>query len=611
MLQHSYFIRNLKGVDLLTGSRGNNLYTLSLGDMMASSPICLLSKSSNTKSWLWHQRLSHLNFGAINHLSRHGLVQGLPKLKFEKDHLFSACEWAKGRRNPTNLKFEDTNQEKIYLLHIDLCSLMRIASVNGKKYILVIIDDYSQFTWVKCLRSKDKALDFIIKFLKMIQVRLKAPVQQAVATACYTQNRSIIRLHHGKTPYELLHDKLPDLSFSLYICTLCYPTNDSENLGKLQLKANIGICIGYALTKKAFPIYNQHTRLIIETIHVDFDELAAMASEHNSSKPALHEMTPTTISSVLVPNHPPSTSFVAPTRTDWDLLFQLMFDELLNPLPSVDPLAPEFITLLAEVVAPETAASTVISNDVEEENHDLDVSHINNDPFFGISIPKNVFDASSSSDVIPTVVHTAAPNSKHVNKWTKDHPLENIIGELERPWLAIRIFLPFVAHINMIVYQMDVKTAFLNDILREEVYVSQPYGFVDKDNLNHVYKLKKALYGLKQTSSHVSKYALESLKKYGIESSDPVDTPMVDKSKLDEDPQGKAVDPTRYRGMVGTLMYLTASRPDLTFVISQSLRSIFLNQSKYALESLKKYSTESSDPVDTPMVDKSKLDEDP
>ncbi|GJZ50086.1 retrovirus-related pol polyprotein from transposon TNT 1-94 [Tanacetum coccineum] len=219
---------------------------------------------------------------------------------------------------------------------------------------------------------------------------------------------------------------------------------------------------------------------------------------------------------------------------------------------------------------------------------------------------------------------------------------------------AIRIFLAYAAHMNMIVYQIDVKTAFLNGILREEVYVSHPDGFCDKDNLNHVYKLKKALYGLKQAPRawydllskfllsqefskgtvdptlfirrqgkdillvqiyvddiifasttpelcdqfskimcskfkmsmmgkisfflglqisqsprgifiNQSKYALESLKKYGMESSDPVDTPMVEKSKLDEDTQGKVVDPTHYRGMVGTLMYLTASRPDLTF----------------------------------------------
>ncbi|GJZ10404.1 retrovirus-related pol polyprotein from transposon TNT 1-94 [Tanacetum coccineum] len=174
--QHTCFIRNLEGVDLLTGSRGNNLYTLSLGDMMASSPICLLSKASKTKSWLWHRRLSHLNFGAINHLARHGLVRGLPKLKFEKDHLCSACAMGKSKKKPHKPKSEDTNQEKLYLLHMDLCGPMRVASVNGKKYILVIVDDYSRFTWVKFLRSKDEAPDFIIKFLKMIQVRLKVPV---------------------------------------------------------------------------------------------------------------------------------------------------------------------------------------------------------------------------------------------------------------------------------------------------------------------------------------------------------------------------------------------------------------------------------------------------
>ncbi|GKE09283.1 retrovirus-related pol polyprotein from transposon TNT 1-94 [Tanacetum coccineum] len=131
------------GVDLLTGSRGNNLYTLSLGDMMASSPICLLSKASKTKSWLWHRHLSHLNFGAINHLARHGLVRGLPKLKFEKDHLCSACAMGKSKKKPHKPKYEDTNQEKLYLLHMDLSGPMRVASVNGKKYIFFIVDDYS------------------------------------------------------------------------------------------------------------------------------------------------------------------------------------------------------------------------------------------------------------------------------------------------------------------------------------------------------------------------------------------------------------------------------------------------------------------------------------
>nr|GFA95308.1 hypothetical protein [Tanacetum cinerariifolium] len=302
--QHTCFIRNLDGVDMLTGSRGNNLYTLSLQDMMSSLPICLLSKASKTK--------------------------GLPKLKFEKYHLCLACAKGKSTKKSHKPKSEDTNQEKLYLLHMDLCGLMSVESVNEKKYILVIVDDYSRFTWVKFLRSKDEAPDFIIKFLKMIQVRLKVSVRhiqtdngtefvnqtlrdyyeeaEAVATACFTQNRSIIRLHHRKTPYELLHYKLHDLSFLHVFGALCYLTNDSENLGKLQPK-DIGNFIGYAPTKKAFRIYNRRTRRIVETIHVDFDELTAMAFEQSGLGPALNEMTPVTISSGLVQKSSSSTPY--------------------------------------------------------------------------------------------------------------------------------------------------------------------------------------------------------------------------------------------------------------------------------------------------------------
>nr|GEY45262.1 retrovirus-related Pol polyprotein from transposon TNT 1-94 [Tanacetum cinerariifolium] len=299
--QHTCFIHNLDGVNLLTGSRGNNLYTLSLQDMMASSPICLLSKASTTKSWLWHRRLSHLNFGAINYLARQGLVRGLLKLKFEKDNLCSACPMGKSTKKTHKPKYEDTNQEKLYLLQMDLCGPMRVESVNRKKYILIIVDDYSRFIWAKFLRSKDETPDFIIKFLKMIQNRVverrnRTLIEaahtmliyaqallflwaEAVVTTCFTQNRSIIRLQHEKTPYELLHSKLPDLSFFHVFGALIYLTNDSENLDNLQPKANIGIFIGYAPIKKAFRIYNCHTRRIVETIHVDFDELTSMASE--------------------------------------------------------------------------------------------------------------------------------------------------------------------------------------------------------------------------------------------------------------------------------------------------------------------------------------------
>ncbi|GJV64701.1 retrovirus-related pol polyprotein from transposon TNT 1-94 [Tanacetum coccineum] len=380
--KHTCFVRYLEGVNLLTGSRGTNLYTFSIGDMMNSSPISLLSKAFKTKSWLWHQHLSHLNFGTINQLAKQGVVRGLPKLKFEKDHLCYACSLGKRKKHSHKPKSEDTNQEKLYLLHMDLCGPMHVKSINGKKCILAIVDDYSRFTWVKFLRSKDEAPEFIIKFLKMIQVRLNATVRnihtdngtefvnqtprryyedvgishetsmartsqqndvverrnrtlvevaltmliyakaplflwaEAVAMACYTQNRSLTRLCHGKIPYELLHDRKPDLSYLHVFGALCYQTNDSEDLGKLKAKGDVGIFIGYAPTKKAYWIYNRRTRRIMETIHVDFDELIAMASEQTSSGPALHEMTLGTPSSGLVPHLPSPTPFVPPTRID-------------------------------------------------------------------------------------------------------------------------------------------------------------------------------------------------------------------------------------------------------------------------------------------------------
>ncbi|GJU24459.1 integrase, catalytic region, zinc finger, CCHC-type containing protein [Tanacetum coccineum] len=158
-------------------SRDTNLYTISLDDMLKSYLICLLSKASKTKSWLWHRRLSHLNFSTLNKLAKDSLTRGVPMLKFQKDHLCSACALKKSKKSSHQPKAEDTNQEKLYLLHMDLCGPMRVVSINGKRYILVIVNDYSRFTWVRFLKTKDEAPAAIIKCIKNIQVRLKATVR--------------------------------------------------------------------------------------------------------------------------------------------------------------------------------------------------------------------------------------------------------------------------------------------------------------------------------------------------------------------------------------------------------------------------------------------------
>ncbi|GJY47988.1 retrovirus-related pol polyprotein from transposon TNT 1-94 [Tanacetum coccineum] len=445
--KNTCFIRNLEGVDLLSGSRDTNLYTISLDDMLKSSPICLLSKASKTKSWLWHRRLSHLNFGTLNKLAKDGLARGIPRLKFQKDHLCSACALGKSKKSSHQPKAEDTNQEKLYLLHMDLCGPMRVASINGKRYILVIVDDYSRFTWVRFLKTKDEAPAAIIKCIKNIQVRLNATVRnvrtdngtefvnqtlrewyenvgithqtsvartpqqngvverrnqtlveaartmlifskallflwaEAINTACYTQNRSLIRHRYNKTPYELMQDKKPDLSFLHVFGSLCYPTNDHEDLGKFDAKADIGIFVGYAPAKKAFRIYNRRTQINSKIIHVTFDELKAMASEQFSSGLGLHYMTPATSSTRLSSNPVSQQPCLPPIRDDWDQLFQPMFDEYFNPSTLVVSLVQEVAAPRAEVLA-DSPVLTSIDQDapsisipsLQEHEHSLIIS---------------------------------------------------------------------------------------------------------------------------------------------------------------------------------------------------------------------------------------------
>ncbi|GJW56757.1 retrovirus-related pol polyprotein from transposon TNT 1-94 [Tanacetum coccineum] len=193
------YVRNLEGDDLLTGGRESNLYTISISDMAASSPVCLMSKATSTKSWLWHRRLSHLNFGTINDLTRLDLVDGLPKFKYGKDHLCSACERGKSKKASHPPKLVPSDHSKLELLHMDLCGPMRVASINGKKYILVIVDDFSRYTWVYFLRSKDETLEIIKKFIAQSQLNYKAKVCKI-----HTENGTEFKNTYLKAHYEKL-----------------------------------------------------------------------------------------------------------------------------------------------------------------------------------------------------------------------------------------------------------------------------------------------------------------------------------------------------------------------------------------------------------------------
>ncbi|GJW52711.1 retrovirus-related pol polyprotein from transposon TNT 1-94 [Tanacetum coccineum] len=377
----------------------------------------------------------------------------------------------------------------------------------------------------------------------------------------------------------------------------------------------------------------------METIHVQFDELSEpMAPVHISSGPKPMLLTPRQISSGLVPNPVPAAPYVPLTNKYLEILFRLMFNEYLEP-PSVETPVPPAPAVHVLVVSAGTPSFTIIDQDAPSTNYspssfkvqhpiihqgvavgptikDNPFAQADNDPFVNVFALEPSSEESSSGDV-SRLVAKGYRQEEGIDFEESFAPVARIE--------AIRIFIANAASKNMTIYQMDVKTAFLNGDLNEEVYVSQPEGFVDPNHPTHVYRLKKALYGLKQaprawyntlsrfllankfskgvvdptlftqkTGKHIllvqiyiddiifgstdpkdcdifskemsSKFQMSMMGKI-MDTSDPVDTPMVDRSKLDEDPLGIPVDQTQFRGMVGSLMYLTASRPDLVFTV--------------------------------------------
>ncbi|GJY44245.1 retrovirus-related pol polyprotein from transposon TNT 1-94 [Tanacetum coccineum] len=295
----------------------------------------------------------------------------------------------------------------------------------------------------------------LVEAARTMLIFSKAPMflwAEAVATACYTQNRSLIHTLHNKTPYELVHDKKPDLTFFRVFGALCYPTNDSEDLGKLQPTADIGIFVGYAPSRKGYRIYNKRTRRIMETIHVQFDELTEqMAPVQLSTGPAPTFLMPGQISSGLVPNLVPAAPYVPPTNKELEILFQPMFDEYLEPTRVERPVSPA-PAVLVSVTSAGTPSSTTIDQDAPSPSHSPSSSAlqslslhqgvaaestlmennpfapVDNDPFINVFALEPSFEASSSGDLSSAESPYVTQTLQHLRKWSKDHPLENIIG---------------------------------------------------------------------------------------------------------------------------------------------------------------------------------------
>nr|GEV16171.1 hypothetical protein [Tanacetum cinerariifolium] len=458
------YIRDLKGNDLLIGS------------------------PTSSQAWLWHHRLSHLNFDTINLLSKNDIVVGLPKLKFIKDHLCSSCELRKAKRKSFHTKITPSSKRRLQLLHIDLCGPMRVSSINGKRYVLVIVDDYSRYTWTHFLRSKDETSEVLIDFLRLVQRGLQAQVRvvrtdkgteflnqtlhayfaaegilhQMSFARTPEQNGVVERQNH--THVEAARTMLsaakvplffwkPSVKFFHIFGSLCYIVRDGENLDKIKEKGDECIFMGYSTKSRAYRVFNKRTRVIMESIHVNFDELPQMASDHVSSDlvPECQRMTldhGSLSPGTQCQDNGTQADKTVTTSNELDLLFSPMFDELLNgsskvvskssAVTIVDALnqRQQHTTPLNTHTTPAptcqvpthipTVASTKNMNQAEMVE---EYAQVENDEFINIfCTPVQDQGETSSRHVDSLNMHTFYQHHPSEHRWTKDHPLEQVIG---------------------------------------------------------------------------------------------------------------------------------------------------------------------------------------
>jgi transposase InsO family protein len=834
-------VKDEDGHEILRAKRNGNLYTVIFKAIQPTTDVCYLAKASKEESWLWHRRLSHQNFRDLNKLVSKNLVIGLPELRLGKDTLCPACEQGKMKKSSHTSKVDTNCSNPLDMIHMDLCGPMRVPSLNGSKYILVLIDEVSRYTWLDFLKAKSEAAEVIIIFIKRIQIlqdrkvkklrsdngtefnntilrsfledsgishnfsAARTPQQngvverknrtlieaarsmmaysdvpkylwaEAIATACYTQNRTIINKRTGKTAYEMINCRKPNIKFLRIFGCRCFVLNDRENLEKFDKKADEGIFIGYSLTKRAYRVYNRRTRVILESTNVTFDEKVKsgnletnLSTEPGSSSHIkdthfedlfadLHDGVydvPNLTKAILVTNsdaepesisipsdgwmtESSSTPIVEPeTSTETvvqDLTLQQEqiqentqdqhqqssheFIQALNPIPvttdtsvsddeSVTPAVEDendavnnqeeigFLPTKRRWIKSHAPSGIIGSPSAKVQTRSATANEALYSSFLSEIEPKKAADALEDHNWISAMQEELLefdrnkvwrliprPHGKSIvgTKWVfrNKHDENGIVirnkarlvakGYFQQEGIdydetfapvarieAIRIFLAYAAHKNITVYQMDVKSAFLNGILQEEVYVSQPEGFVDPLYPYHVYVLDKALYGLKQaprawyetltlhllgagykkgtidptlflkrtgkdlilvqiyvddiifgsTSSQLcknfevtmksefqmsmmgelkfflglqikqlaqgtvinqAKYISDLLKRFDMTGSSSVKTPMTPNIPLHADLSGNSVDQTSYRAIIGSLLYLTASRPDIMY----------------------------------------------
>nr|GEV21931.1 hypothetical protein [Tanacetum cinerariifolium] len=470
------------GNDLLTGNRGSDLYTISLQESTSSTSLCLMAKASPTQAWLWHRRLSHLNFDYINPLSKKDVVIGLPKLKYVKDQLCSSCKLSKEKKSSFKSKVVPSLKGSLN------CGSMRVASINGKKYILVIVNNYSRYTWTLFLRSKNETPKVLKEFLTMIQRNLQAPVitvrtdrgteflnktlnaffkeegienqtstartpeqngvierqnrtlveaaqmmlsalkrplffwAEAIATTCSTQNRSIIISTHEKTAYHIINDRKASIKHLYIFGCIHYITRDGENLDKMKEKEDL--CILTSVANDTSGLVPQRQKAL------DYDYSDLVPQLHNSSSSHAH----------------------VPSQQELDLLFGPLYDEFFNAGSNPKDTQP------TTNIQPTSAPPTPTYVHVEEKNdNQAEEEHLPDDEFTNpLCTPTQEVAESSSHNICNSNVPTFNQPQVSEYRWTKDRPLEQVHRNLSRPVQTRR---QLVTDLEMCMFALTMSTA--------------------------------------------------------------------------------------------------------------------------------------------------------
>nr|GEV78588.1 hypothetical protein [Tanacetum cinerariifolium] len=550
--RNTCYIRDLDGVDLLKGNCSRNLYTINLYNMASASPICLMARATPTKSWLWHQRLSHLNFDSINDLAKNDLVSGIPKFKYAKEHLCPSCEQGKRKRASHPPKPISNSKQQLHLLHMDLCDSMRVASINSK------CEDIGKL-------GAQGDIGFFIR---------------------YSTNSVSYRVYNRRTKkiIETMNVTFDELSTMAFEQNSSRPGLQSMTSGQISSKLELTYAPSTITPQR---LSERDLDILFKPLHNEY--LGGRPSEAPRTIPAtpvLQNLQAPTASisiqdSASAPTYS-SNNQVSSHNVDVQSQQHAQQQRNLTPSPTASAAdnVPNAVFEGDLFVNPFATPSTESALDVWE----LVLSPDGIKPLTLKWLFKNKHDEENT--FIRNKTHLVVRGYQQEEAIDFEESFAPV-AQME----AIRIFLAYVAHKGFTMYQMDVKTAFLHGSLREYMYVCQPEGFFDADHPSHVYKLKKALCGLKQASRswynelstfllqnrfskgtidptfgifiNQSNYVNEILKKYGLNTCDIIGTPMDIKDKLDLDQIGTPVDATKYRSMIGALMYLTSSRPDI------------------------------------------------